>query len=297
MRQQKPLADMRTEDDCRAGRRPGPHIGLQAQQVLHSLSHHGTKPPLHVHLHVIVALMLRELHTINGESKIGYLWTIVRTAFAIMILWGLRMFMRFSPPHGMTVLCFLALGFLIWNIFSRNLTSCLKAVEGNRALLTYPHVYPLDIMLARSLVITATHVVSTAIILIIGVFLGFPITLTHLDLLLMSLGMAMTLGLGAGMFLSALAIWLPFLHHIIPMVLRIMFFVSGVFFSVSMFTRRIGDWLLLNPVMQIIELARTAMAKGYMSPYYDIYYLLGVNLALFSLGLLLERFVRRRLQA
>jgi capsular polysaccharide transport system permease protein len=64
-----------------------------------------------------------------------------------------------------------------------------------------------------------------------------------------------------------------------------------------MFSHRVGSWLLLNPIMQCIEMARSAMSSGYVSPYFDIHYLLMVNLYVLTIGLLLERFVRRRLQA
>jgi capsular polysaccharide transport system permease protein len=275
----------------------------QQQHGLHfatnqtAMLRHGAKPALHVQLHVIMALMLRELHTINGESKMGYIWTVVQTAFGLAVFWGIRTFMHARAPHGMTVLSFLVLGFLIWNIFSKTLTVNMHAVEGNRSLLTYPHVYPLDIMAARCVVLTATQMVSMIIILMLGALFGYPVTLMNLGLLLAALGMAMSVGLGAGMILSALAVWFPFLNHVVPMLLRIMFFASGVFFSVSLFSHRVGSWLMLNPIMQIIEMARTAMSRGYKSPYFDIHYLLMVNLCVLTTGLLLERFVRRRLQA
>lgn len=271
--------------------------GTRAAEHLSDMARHRAATALHVQLHVIVALMLRELHSINGDSKMGYIWTIVQTAFGLAVFWGIRAFMHARAPHGMTVLSFLVLGFLVWNIFNKTLTTNMRAVEANRPLLTYPHVFPLDIMAARCIVLAATQVVSMAIILTFGAMLGYPVSLSHLGLLLAALGMVMCFSLSMGMILFALAVWLPVLHKIVPMLLRVMFFVSGVFFSVSVFSRRVGDWLLLNPVMQIIEMARTAMASGYQSPYYDMRYLLAVNLCALSLGLLLERFARRRLQA
>ena len=214
-----------------------------------------------------------------------------------MVFWGLRTFMQARAPHGMTVLCYLVCGFLIWNITTQILTKAMHAIDGNRNLLTFPQVFPLDVILARAVVVIATQVVSMSIILGIGAMCGYGVTVSNLGLLLTALLMAVCFGLGCGAMLSALAAYMPALHNIVPMVLRILFFASGVFFSVSMFSHRVGEWLLLNPIMQIIEMARTAMSQGYISPYFDVEYLLFVNLAVLSTGLLLERFIRRRLQA
>ena len=247
---------------------------------------------------VICALMLREIHTVNGSDKLGYLWRIFQTSFNIAIFWAIRAFTRAQAPHGMTILSFLALGFIIFHVFSRCLTTCMHAIQGNRNLLTYPQVYPLDIMVARCLVISATEVVSGALILGVGVIAGYPEHVTNVGMLVLALLLAMTFGLGCGIIFAALAWYVPVVENLVNMVLlRALFFASGVFFSVTVFSHKVGSWLLLNPVMQIIEMARSAMSVGYVSPYVDTTYVLFVNLSVVTAGLLLQGFMQRRLQA
>ena len=256
------------------------------------------KATIHITIRVIIALILREIHTLHGDSRLGYLWTIIRTAFGIAVFWVIRIVMHFHAPHGMTILTFLCMGFMIFNIFSNILTTCMTAIQDNRKLLTYPQVFPLDVMTARTLVITCTQIVSMAAIMGLGVLAGFPVHVASVGLLLVALLSAMSFGLGCGIVLSTLSWYMPALVKLVPMVIiRVLFFASGVFFSVSAFSHRVGSWLLLNPVMQMIEIARTAMSNGYVSPHYDIHYVLGVNLCVLTLGFLLERFISRRLQA
>lgn len=70
-----------------------------------------------VEARVISALMLREIHTINGNSKLGYLWVLIQSIFGIGAFWTVRHFMGASQaPHGMGIAMFLAIGFGIWNI-------------------------------------------------------------------------------------------------------------------------------------------------------------------------------------
>ena len=74
------------------------------------------------HWRIIYALMMREIHTVHGSSKLGYLWSIFKTVFAIAVFWFIRGIIRAKKaPHGMTILCFLAVGFIIFHIFQNHL--------------------------------------------------------------------------------------------------------------------------------------------------------------------------------
>ena len=95
---------------------------------------------------VIYALMMREVHTIHGNSRLGYLWTLINTMWGIFVFWGLRYAMGAGDPHGMSSLLFLTTGFGIYSIFSGTVSKCMTAVSGNKALLTFPQVTPVDIM-------------------------------------------------------------------------------------------------------------------------------------------------------
>lgn len=51
---------------------------------------------------VIYALVLREVHTLYGNTRLGYLWAIIQTAFNIAVFWLFREFLRSAlpPRHG-----------------------------------------------------------------------------------------------------------------------------------------------------------------------------------------------------
>lgn len=253
-----------------------------------------TAPALDTQARVIIALALREVHTLYGGKSLGYLWAILQTAFGVAVFWTIRHFAHAVAPHGMTILTYLVSGFGIWNIIAKNLGKCMAAIDGNRALLTFPQVTPLDIMLARCLVISSTQIVSMAIILGCGTLFGYTVQIADLGLLIYAIFMATFLGLGLGASLGSLAVYIPALQQIVPMIMRLLFFASGIFYSVSAFSHRIGDFLMLNPIMQIIELTRTALSNSYVSPYADIWYVTQVTFGALFLGLLLERYVRRR---
>ena len=226
---------------------------------------------------VIMALILREVHTLYGSSRLGYLWAVIQTMFGIGIFWGIREIAGARAPHGMSVLMFLLAGFGLWATFSETLTKCMSAVSGNKALLTFPQVTPLDLMLSRTVVVWGTQLSSGCVTGLFAAFLLTPL-----------------LGLGCGMLCASLAVFWPTLEKIVPMILRILFFASGIFFSVSMFPKNIADILLLNPVMQLIELLRQSLSRGYVAPTYDYLYIVAFCVVSLCLGGLLERYARKR---
>ena len=245
---------------------------------------------------VIRALMLREIHTINGNSKLGYLWVLIQSVFGIAVFWGVRHFMGATQaPHGMGMAMFLAIGFGVWNIFSATINRCMTAVSGNKALLTFPQVTELDVMISRTLVTTATQILVT-ILIISGAWLmlGEPFVLGSLPLLLILTVVVPLLSLGFGLVLSSLAVYIPALEKLVPMILRILFFVSAVFYSISAFSRSLSSLLLWNPVLQAVELYREALHAPYAVEGLSLSYLLLVTLTFCTLGGLLERYVRSR---
>lgn len=240
--------------------------------------------------------MLREIHTINGNSRLGYLWVLIQSIFGIAVFWGVRYFSGAgSAPHGLNTAVFLATGFCLWNIFSSGITRCMSAVDGNRALLTFPQVTEFDVMVARIIVISATQIVTAAFIIFCSLFaMGDSIIIGSIPLLLFLLICVPILSLGCGMIFAALAVFAPALNQIIPMILRIMFFVSGVFFSASIFSQSVADVLFLNPILHAIELIRMSLHEPYVVPGVSWTYVLASSVVTCAIGGYLERYVRSR---
>lgn len=243
---------------------------------------------------VIYALMMREVHTIYGTSRLGYLWVLIRTMWGVGVFWGFRYLIGAKAPHGMHVLMFMLAGFVFFNMFSGMLNKCMSAVSGNRALLTFPQVTPVDLMISRSVIVWATELVAALLLVGIGMIFGMPFYLSDFGGLLFLLLLTPLLGFGVGMMFASLAVLYPTLEKIVPMVMRIMFFMSGLFYSATTLPSYLLQYLWYNPMLQIIEWARVCLSRGYSTFSYSPLYLVSVTLFCLCLGLLLERYVRRR---
>lgn len=243
---------------------------------------------------VVWALMLREIHTLYGGDYLGYLWALINSLVQIGIFWVLRTLLGFHAPHGMSLPLFLISGFAVWNVFSGIILKSVAATDGNRALLTFPQVTPVDLLLARAGVILATETAVMLILLGLSLALGYEMDLPDLAGLLGVLAITVFLSLGLGAALASLAGLLPVLKKILPIFFRIMFFFSGIFFSPSALPPFIRDYMLLNPVMQLIEWLRVSLAPAYPPAWVDLFYLVMWCLISLVVGLLLERYVRGR---
>ncbi len=243
---------------------------------------------------VILALILREVHTIYGDARLGYLWVLIQSVFGIGVFWAVRSFLRAQDPHGMPVAVFLIVGFGVWYVISDCINKCMSAVRANIPLLTFPQVTELDVMLSRVLVIYVTQLLVSVILLGIAISFDIEVELYSTGLLLACLALLPLFGLGCGSLLSALAVFIPALDRIVPLVMRLLFFLSGVFFSVSSFTKDIADALSYNPILQLVELSRCALSFSYPRDGLSLTYVSAITLGVLCLGLLLERYVRSR---
>ena len=241
---------------------------------------------------VLWALCLREIHGKHGKSKLGYLWQLIKTAFGIAVFWWIRTLGGFATPHGMPLPLFLLLGFIPWYIFDGCLRMVMEAVRTNKALLTFPQVFPLDLCISSAIVVWVTEIVIFAIYMALISLMGYNFKLHAPLTLYATLIGVVFFGLGSGLLMNALNLYFPALEKIVPMAMRILFFTSGVFFSPAQITGGFGDIIYLNPMVNFIELARGSFVTRTPGDEIKITYIIVLTVCLLAVGLLLERHVR-----
>lgn len=236
--------------------------------------------------------MLRETKTLFGKNKLGYLWVFIQAAFTIGLFWGIRAWGITHPHFGLATPVFLLGGFIPWFLVSESVSVSINAIGGNRALLSYPQVFPIDLLIARTLLIGATYFCVMILWLLIIRMFGYVAPLHEPAKILLALAMAVLLGFGVGAIGSSLNLMLPATARIVPILLRILFFTSGLFFSVSELPIRFQSILFFNPILHIIELMRSGFSSTYPARFVSVGYIAGWVMATLALGLLLERYSR-----
>lgn len=246
---------------------------------------------------VVYALILRETRTRYGKTRIGYLWALFEPMAHMLIFAAIFSFIGRSSPLGGSVAMLILTGLFPYNLFSNLAIQLLNAVEGNRVLLSYPHVTPFDVMVARSILEVATQVVVFSFVLLILAALDlWDMQVDNVLSVIMVLLVGSALGVGLGLVNAVLAYKFPSYVNIFGMIMRPMYFLSGIFFVVGYMSTDIQNIMYYNPVAHLIEWFRSAMYVGYESTFLDMQYLFNFTLTVVFFGLLLLRLYRHKLR-
>jgi len=261
-----------------------------------------TSPPdqsmagaLSVQLRVIVALVLRELVSEFGQSRLAIFWLIFRPAFLIALFYGLSMIYHRLTPQGMPLMAFLVTGWAAYFLFMRSIKDTSGNVRGGAGLLMFPHMTTLDIFISQA--ITEWFVYSFVFVLFVGFALlveRSPAPANPLQVILAywSCGLIGTL---VGLILSSASRVVPAVDHLSLPIRRLGQFVSGVIVTAADTPTSVLPYMTWNPLFHAIELMREAWWPAYVSPIADAWYLFRCLFFMTAAGLILERSTRKYL--
>lgn len=235
----------------------------------------------------IVALMLREMSTRYGRSPGGYVWAVLEPLGGVLILgMGLSLLVR-TPSLGSNFFLFYATGFLPFTIYQNLALMVGRAIQFSRPLLFYPAVTWVDAVLARFILNSLSSILVTYILL--AAILALADTQTVLDLppILVSIGLAMLVGLGLGVLNCALIGLFPSWDMIWSIATRPLFLASGVLFLYEDMPRGVQDILWYNPLMHVTGYMRMGFYPMYSPNYLSLTFTIGFGMITLAMGLLL----------
>jgi capsular polysaccharide transport system permease protein len=247
-------------------------------------------------LHVVHAILLRETKTRFGESRLGYLWALAHPVLWIGMFAGLYYALGHSTPPGMPILAFLTTGIVPFSLFREAATRCLSAIEGNKGLLFYPLVRPLDLVIARAILEAVTQLVVMAFLLGSMALWEGQLHINSWMETLCGLGLAAGLGSSFGLVCCGLSVYSRSVERLFPALIRPIFWLSAVFHPVESLPRGFREFLLFNPIVHAIELVRDGWFPAYHAKHVDVVYPVTWILVMSFLGLGLERMARRKLE-
>ncbi len=253
---------------------------------------HGLK----VESDVIRALILRETRTRFGKNRLGYLWAFLEPVVMILTFWGLFNIVGRQAPYGMDLFTFIGTGVVPYFLFTNSANRVADSINGNQALLYYPHVQPLDLVIARLLLEAATYAFVFIALMSAHALWQCEFEIDSTLMVIEGFLLASLLGGTVGLVFMTLAQFSPVVDRARGPILRPLFWVSGIFFTAESMPGSTRDTILINPVLHAVELVRGGFFVGYSANHADPSYVLFWCLVLGLIGLLLERVVRRRIE-
>jgi capsular polysaccharide transport system permease protein len=222
------------------------------------------------------------------------MWAILEPVFFIGVLTGVRIVMHAKDVGGLPNPLFFASGVLIYLLFSHSINVSISAVEANVGVLNYRRVKAIDTVVARVLVEILIFVVSSFLIFIGFRIFGYDYQLHSVGIVIAAMGIVISISIGAACIVSVVgAVWAES-KKLIPILIRPLFFISGVFFMVDSFPEKAQKILLYNPILHCIEMFRIGMFEQYEGVSGSIFYASACALFLLALGLGVLRLFREK---
>lgn len=164
---------------------------------------------------------------------------------------------------GLEFPIFFASGMLIYTIFSNIGQSMIGLVENNLSLMNYQRIKPIDPLIARALLEIIISAASIALILGGFYWAGYTFTWNNTLGFLAVFFLIGAFSFGIGCIFAVVSLIFQEFKKIAPIVIRPLFFISGIFFSTNSIPEYLLPYLLWNPILHAIELGRNVMFVEY----------------------------------
>jgi len=246
-------------------------------------------------IEVLSALIIRETRTQFAQQSLGYLWAFITPVAWIGLFVALFLFMGRKSPINTDIVSFLATGFLGYlTFFRRSFDQVMGGIQSNRPLMFVNRVTPTDLVLARAVLGLQTAILVFAVIMLANLLIFDNGEIQEALTVVFGFSMAWGLGASLGWLIAVLGqIWQS-ARQVMQIVLRPMFWISGLFYTANELPKMLADVLWYNPVFHAIEITRNGMFINYESVMATAWYPLWWIAGMVFLAQILDRIIGRR---
>jgi ABC-type polysaccharide/polyol phosphate export permease len=223
------------------------------------------------------SLVVRNLKVKYQRSMLGFVWTLLNPLLTIAVLTMVfSYFIRIPVPHYWA---FVFSGYFVWN-FLQQILSTATYILAEHAPLRRSVAFPSEVLVfataASRLVEFAVEMVIAVILLLIAHHHGVPASFALLPWLIL---IQVLLAIGLAMPIATLSVFYSDVQHAMPILLLMLFYLSPVFYPVTLVPDSLRPFYFLNPIAGLLTLFHEVLYGGQWPP---ISLLLGVTAAAFG---------------
>ncbi len=221
-----------------------------------------------------------------ANSYLNWLWWILDPLLFMLVYMFIGLIVYNEPEQHFALFVFI--GLTIWNFFSKTVQSSVKLVSGAKSIISKIYLPKYVLIFAKMLNHFVKLLISFGIILVMMIVYRVPYTWAMLQLLPVLLTL-MIVTFGFSVILMHCGVFFEDLHNLVHVGLRLVFYLSGVFYSIeSRIGGLYGGWLLKgNPVALCIDAARRVLIDGAVPQYDWLLIWFGIGSALSVIGIAL----------
>lgn len=202
-----------------------------------------------------------ELKSEVAGSYLGWIWWFLEP-LCFMFVYAFMVMTIFKSSEEY-MLAFVFIGNTIWTFFNKNLTTAVKLISSNKQIVTKVYIPKFILVLIKMMVNSFKMFVSLGIVAGLMAIYQIPLSITMLEMIPILILISI-FTFGVCIILSHFGVFIEDLSNIISILLKLVFYFSGIFYSVS---KRIpapyGQLMAkLNPAAFFIEESRKVLLYG-----------------------------------
>lgn len=203
-----------------------------------------------------------ELKAEVANSYLNWLWWIL-DPIAFMIVYTVMVQVVFGTKEQYFPV-FVFVGLTCWNYFNTMVSGSVKLVSSNKAIVTKVYVPKYVLLLVKSFKNMFKMMISWALVIILMLIFKVPFHYTIFYWVLI-IPVLFVVTFGISTILLHFGIFVEDLHNITNIVLKLVFYLSGIFYSIgTRINNTFAKYVLLkfNPIAFIMDQARNVMIYG-----------------------------------
>jgi lipopolysaccharide transport system permease protein len=216
---------------------------------------------------LLMQVVQRDIQSRYRASMFGLFWMLATPLFMLAVytfVFSVIFQARWDDSLGDSKAAFALIifcGFSIFNIFAEGISASCTAITGNKNFVKKV-VFPLEILPIVSVLTSAVLGLVSLLILFFGILTvthKLSLTMTCLPAILVPL---LLLSMGLAWFLASLGTFVRDLQHAVSIILRMMFFMTPIFYSIDRIPESLRPILKLNPLAGLVEQTRNILLFG-----------------------------------
>jgi len=209
---------------------------------------------------LLVSLVRKELKVKYKDSFLGFLWSLARPLFLLMVYWLIfGKFLRAGIPN---FAFYLFSGLVAWDLFGSTIGAATTSIVGNAGLIKKIY-FPREILPLAAVGAGLVHF-ALQLLVLFGVLLAFRFDFFGPNLLLLPFAIvALVLFMTAmGLFLSAANVYLRDVQHLLEVFLLFWFWLTPIVYPIntaldalskhSVLGTRLSSIYMLNPMANVV---------------------------------------------
>jgi len=202
-----------------------------------------------------------ELNSEVAGSYLGWLWWFLEP-LCFMLVYAFMVITVFNASEQY-MLAFVFIGNTVWTFFNKSLTSSVKLISSNKNIVTKVYIPKFILVLVKMFVNFFKLLVSLLIVAGLMAVYQVPLSITMIEMIPLLIVLFL-LTFGICLILSHFGVFIEDLANVISILLKLVFYFSGIFYSVS---KRIpapfGKIMAkINPAAFVIEESRKVLLYG-----------------------------------